>query len=122
MPLQDSIPRAMVRFGVLAEITVVGRTSGQPRRAVINKAPAPGGGWYVASGKDSHQWSRNLQAAGRCRLRVGGRESDYVARELTGEEYAEAVRKLAPPFGKDRFAITGPAFHLAPAVDAPSPA
>ena len=120
MPLRDSVPRAMVRFGVLAEITVVGRSSGQPRTAVINKAPAPGGGWYVASGKDSHQWCRNLQAAGRCRLRVGGRDAEFVARELSGEEYAEAARKLAPPFGKDRFAITGPAFHLTPATDVPS--
>jgi deazaflavin-dependent oxidoreductase (nitroreductase family) len=120
MPLQDSIPRAMVRFGVLAEITVVGRTSGQPRSAVINKAAAPGGGWYVASGKGSHQWCRNLQAAGRCRLRVGRTEAEYTARELAGDEYAEAVRKLAPPFGTDRFAITGPAFHLTPLADAPS--
>jgi deazaflavin-dependent oxidoreductase (nitroreductase family) len=122
MALKDSIPRAMVRIGVLAEITVPGRTSGLPRTAVINKAAAPGGCWYVASGKASHQWCRNLQAAGRCRLRVGGRVADYVARELSGEEYAEAVRRLAPPFGKERFAITGPAFHLTPAMDVPSAA
>lgn len=120
MPLKDAVPRAMVRFGVLAEITVVGRSSGKPRAAVINKASAPGGGWYVAAGGDSHQWARNLQAAGRCRLRVGGKEAECVARELSGEEYAEAVRKLAPPFGKDRFAITGPAFHLAPVTGAAS--
>ena len=116
--MKDAVPRAMVRFGVLAEITVVGRSSGQPRTAVINKAPAPGGGWYVAAGKDSHQWSRNLQASGRCRLRVGGKEAEYVARELTGDECAKAVTKLAPPFGGTRVAITGPAFHLTPASDA----
>lgn len=118
MPMKDAVPRAMVRFGVLAEITVVGRTSGQMRTAVINKASAPGGGWYVAAGKDSHEWSRNLQASGRCQLRVGGTEAEYVARELAGDEYAQAVKKLAPPFGGDRVAITGPAFHLTPASDA----
>ena len=102
MPLKDSIPRAMVGFGVLAQYTpVLGRRHGQPRTAVINKAPAPGGGWYLAAGKDSHRWFRNLQVIGRCRLRVGGKEAEYVARELTGDEYAEAVRKLAPPFGGD---------------------
>jgi deazaflavin-dependent oxidoreductase (nitroreductase family) len=118
MPMKDSIPRAMVRFGVLAEITVVGRSSGRPRTAVINKSAAPGGGWYVAAGKDSHQWARNHQAAGRCRLRVGGTEAEYVARELSGDEYAEAVKKLAPPFARDRVTITGPAFHLTPASEA----
>jgi deazaflavin-dependent oxidoreductase (nitroreductase family) len=118
--MKDAVPRAMVRFGVLAEITVVGRSSGQPRTAVIKKTAAPGGGWYVAAGKDLHQWSRNLQAAGRCRLRVGGTEAEYLARELSGDEYAQAVKKLAPPLGGDRVAITGPAFHLTPAEDAPT--
>lgn len=120
MPLKDSVPRAMVRFGMLAEITVMGRASGKPRSAVVNKAQAPGGGWYVAAGTPDHQWAHNLQAAGRCRLRVGGRAAEYAARELSGEEYAQAVRKLAPPFGKDRVAITGPAFHLTPATDGPT--
>ena len=82
------------------------------RTALVNKAAAPGGGYYVAAGDDTHQWAKNLRVSGRCLLRVKRRAAEYVATELLGDEYAAAVKALAPPIGGSRNAITGPAFRL----------
>ncbi len=112
MQMPDRMGRVMVGLGLLAEITVTGRSSGQPRTALVNKAAAPGGGYYVAAGDDTHQWAKNLRVSGRCLLRVKRRAAEYVATELLGDDYAAAVKALAPPIGGSRNAITGPAFRL----------
>lgn len=110
------MPGWMARFmlwrGTLAELTVVGRVSGLERTAIVNKAAAPGGGWYVAAGDETHQWAHNLRAAGRCRFSVRGDVGDYVATELEGEERMEAARALAPPFARGSVAPRGPVFRL----------
>ena len=40
--------KAMLRLGMLAEITVVGRTSGVERQVWVDMGTAPGGGSFVA--------------------------------------------------------------------------
>ncbi len=115
MEMPGWMAKAMLRMGMLAEITVVGRKSGAERTAWINKKDAPGGGYYVAAGNESAQWAKNLQAVGRCRLKVKGVEKAFVAAEIDGDKRTVAVKALAPPFAGDRMGITGPAFRLAPA-------
>jgi deazaflavin-dependent oxidoreductase (nitroreductase family) len=106
------VARAMLRMGIwVGEITVVGRKSGQERTAIVQKAAAPGGSYYVA-GQASHQWALNVRAAGRCRFAVRGHLADYDAVELEGEERAAAVRALAPPFSGAGFTIDGLVFRL----------
>ena len=115
MEMPGWMARLMLRTGTLAQISVVGRRSGLERTAIVNKKPAPGGGFYVGAGDDGHQWARNLRAAGRCRLTLKGRTADYVATELEGEERMSAARSLAPPFTNPDESIRGPVFRLDPA-------
>ena len=114
MQMPGWMAKFMQRTGLLAQITVVGRKSGLERTAIVNSKPAPGGGFYVAAGDDSHQWAQNLRAAGRCRLMVRRHGADYVATELEGEQRASAARILAPPFADPAKSIRGPVFRLDP--------
>lgn len=104
----------MVRLGMLAEITVVGRRSGRERSAVINKHALPDGRYLVGAGDQGHQWALNLRAARRCRLTTRGRTVEYLATELDGQERATATRALAPPFADPARTMRGPVFRLDP--------
>lgn len=115
MQMPGWMARAMLRLGMLAEITVVGRKSGVERTAIVNKKAAPGGGYYVAAADDTHQWALNLRAAGRCKLTMKGQAAEYTAAELVGDERTAAAKTLAPPFTDVDKAIGGPVFHLDPA-------
>lgn len=114
MEMPRPMAALMLRLGLLAEITVVGRKSGRSRTTVVNQKALPGGSYLVGAGDDSHQWALNLRAAGRCRLSVRGGTMDYVATELEGEERATATRALAPPFADPVRTIRGPVFRLDP--------
>jgi deazaflavin-dependent oxidoreductase (nitroreductase family) len=112
MEMPGWMASAMLRLGMLAQITVVGRKSGLERTALINKRAGPDGSYLVAAGGEDHQWARNLRAAGRCKLTVKGATREYAAIELEGEERAAAAKSLAPPFTDAGKAVSGPVFRL----------
>ncbi len=112
MQMPTPIARAMVRLGVLARITVVGRNSGVERSVIVNQAAAPDDGLYVAAGRGDSQWALNLRAAGRCTVNRKGTRHGYLATELQGAERDRAVEALAPPFTRGSARIKGPAFRL----------
>jgi deazaflavin-dependent oxidoreductase (nitroreductase family) len=114
MEMPGWMASAMLRLGMLAQITVVGRKSGLERTAIVNKKSAPGGGYYVVAGDESHQWARNLRAAGRCKLTVKGATAELSATELEDDERLAAARSLAPPFTSADKAVAGPIFRLDP--------
>ncbi len=105
----------MLRMGMLAEITVVGRKSGLERTAMINKKVMVDGSVLVAAGGEEHQWARNLRAAGRCKLTIKGQTAEYTAAELAGDERLSAAKSLAPPFADPAKSVAGPVFRLTPA-------
>lgn len=76
MPVKDAVPRAMVRFGVLDEITVIGRSSGQLRTA------ATGQRRRVAVGTSPPAMTRT-GGRGTCRLRAAAGYESAAAKPIT---------------------------------------
>lgn len=78
-------------------LTVPGRRSGIPRSTPLLCVP-DGGTWLVAGsyfgGPRMPVWVHNLRAAELAHVRVGRREVDVVAEELSGEERAAAWRTM----------------------------
>jgi len=74
-------------------LTVVGRKSGLPRSTPLLCTPYRGGVLIAGSnfgGPTLPVWVGNLRAAGHAWVRFRGTETEMVARELEGEERAEA--------------------------------
>ena len=115
MQMPKPLAEALVRFGLLASLTVRGRRSGVDRVTYVGPAVAPDGGLYVGAGDASRQWAGNLRVAKRCYLRSRGRGGWYSARELAGAERQRAVQGLQPRFGTANF--SGPVFELRPEVE-----
>ncbi|WP_037346463.1 nitroreductase family deazaflavin-dependent oxidoreductase [Sciscionella sediminilitoris] len=83
---------ALARGGInvlgARELTVPGRTTGEPRRAVVNVLRHEGADYLVAP-RGQVQWVRNLRAAGGGRLRLGRTVREFTATELTDERLTE---------------------------------
>ncbi|MCU1350824.1 MAG: hypothetical protein JWM05_33 [Acidimicrobiales bacterium] len=77
----NPIVRRLTRWGLSVkgsrELSVVGRSSGEVRRVVVNLLDVDGDRYLVAP-RGNTQWVRNVRAAGRAELRVG-RHVDVVA-------------------------------------------
>ena len=75
----------LVRRGVglagARQLTVRGRTSGEPRTTVVNVLELDGERFLVAP-RGHTQWVRNLRAAGEGSLKVGRRAEPFTAEEL----------------------------------------
>jgi deazaflavin-dependent oxidoreductase (nitroreductase family) len=72
-------------------LEVRGRTSGEPRRTVVNLLTVDGVRYLVAPRGEAH-WVRNLRAAGSGTLRVGRRTESFTADELGDDAKPPIIR------------------------------
>jgi deazaflavin-dependent oxidoreductase (nitroreductase family) len=90
----NRIAGALTRRGLSVagstELRVVGRTSGQVRRTVVNLLEVDGHRYLVAP-RGHTQWVRNLRAAGGGELGVGRRTEAFRAVELPDDDHKVVV-------------------------------
>ena len=96
-PLARRLLRAGVPLGPNALLTVVGRKSGQPRTTPVALIEIGGRRWLVGTFGETH-WVRNLRAAGRAALAVGGRQAEVTATELSHAEAASFFAEVLGPY------------------------
>ncbi|MFI0734923.1 nitroreductase family deazaflavin-dependent oxidoreductase [Streptomyces sp. NPDC021225] len=93
------LARRGVSFFGTAELSVVGRKSGEWRRVPVNPLSLDGER-YLVSPRGASQWVRNIRAAGGGRLRLGRRTHAFTATELPeGAEKTEALRAYLDRWG-----------------------
>jgi deazaflavin-dependent oxidoreductase (nitroreductase family) len=103
---------------VVSVLEVPGRVTGRPRSTPVAVLDYDGAEYLVAAYGDT-EWSRNLRASGRGRLRRKGRVDDITAEEVPAERLPELVAEyrrrfdtlptVASTFGK----LPDPAHHPA---------
>ncbi|MFJ6567565.1 nitroreductase family deazaflavin-dependent oxidoreductase [Streptomyces sp. NPDC091292] len=81
-----------------AELSVIGRKSGEWRRTPVNLLPYEGGP-YLVSARGHSEWVRNMRAAGGGRLQVGRRTQEFTAVELSDEEKPVILRTYLKKWG-----------------------
>ncbi len=89
--------RRLARLGLspkgLRELSVVGRTSGEPRTVAVNLLELDGRQYLVAP-RGTTEWVRNLRVAdGRGELRVGRRRQAFRATELVDTDKPDVLRE-----------------------------
>jgi deazaflavin-dependent oxidoreductase (nitroreductase family) len=105
----------LVRWGRVVRIETRGRRSGRTIPVVVGFVERPGGVVAVAATAPNAAWSLNLEADPHCRVTIGERSWDVVARELEGREHAAAVRDLILRYGTPSEGLgSGPSFDLVP--------
>ncbi|WP_026874441.1 nitroreductase family deazaflavin-dependent oxidoreductase [Jiangella gansuensis] len=85
-------PRA-IAGGRWPVLTHVGRRSGATYRTPLDAHPVDGGYLFVVVYGSRSDWVRNVLAADRARLRVGGRDVELAAPRIVGRD--EAFRALS---------------------------
>ncbi|MGW1715147.1 nitroreductase family deazaflavin-dependent oxidoreductase [Streptomyces sp. NPDC002156] len=81
-----------------AELSVLGRKSGEWRKVPVNPLPYEGGP-YLVSARGHSEWVRNMRAAGGGRLKVGRRVQEFTAVELPDAEKAVVLRTYLKKWG-----------------------
>ncbi|WP_424216055.1 nitroreductase family deazaflavin-dependent oxidoreductase (plasmid) [Streptomyces sp. BI20] len=82
-----------------AELTVLGRVSGNPQRIPVNPLEIDGRR-YLVSARGHSQWVRNMRAAGGGELRIGRRVRPFTATEITDPaERVEVLRAYLRKWG-----------------------
>ncbi len=82
-------------------VTIRGRKSGLPRTTPIAIIEVSGRRWVWAPWGEVH-WVRNLRAAGRAQITVGGRTKEVTASELDPAQRVEFFRDIFGPFARSR--------------------
>ncbi|GAA3879736.1 nitroreductase family deazaflavin-dependent oxidoreductase [Streptomyces lacrimifluminis] len=92
----------LARHGVslmgTAELSVLGRKSGEWRQVPVNPLPYEGGP-YLVSARGHSEWVRNMRAAGGGRLKVGRRVQEFTAVELPDAEKPVVLRTYLKKWG-----------------------
>jgi deazaflavin-dependent oxidoreductase (nitroreductase family) len=84
-------PREIER-GVRPVLTHEGRATGRSYQTPLDAHPVPDGYVFVLVYGSRSEWVRNVLAAGRARLRVGGEEVELTSpRLIGGDEAWEAI-------------------------------
>ncbi|MCX5207090.1 nitroreductase family deazaflavin-dependent oxidoreductase [Streptomyces sp. NBC_00237] len=81
-----------------AELSVLGRKSGEWRRVPVNPLPYENGP-YLVSARGHSEWVRNMRAAGGGKLQVGRRTQEFTAVELPDAEKPVILRKYLKKWG-----------------------
>lgn len=86
-------PLAM-RLGArgVATLTVVGRSTGEPRKVPVIPVEI-GGGRYLVSPYGESDWVRNLRAAGKATLSSKGRTEAFAASEVPVAERGDIIAR-----------------------------
>lgn len=79
-------------------LTVVGRSSGEPRSTPVNPFTVDGRS-YLLSPRGNTQWSRNLRAAGECEIRRGRSTTAFVATEVSDADKPVLLRPYLKRWG-----------------------
>jgi len=99
-------------------IEVTGRKTGRTFRTPVGYVGHDDGTVWLGAGRAESQWPRNLLATPRCRVRIGGTELVYAARELEGEERERAIAAIHRKYGAPAARVgAGPVFALRPIAD-----
>ena len=97
----DPLVRRLLHIGVPlgpnALLTVAGRKSGQPRTTPVALIEVDGRRWLCGTFGETN-WVRNLRAAGRGTLAVGGRQEEVAATELSQAETATFFADVLGPY------------------------
>jgi deazaflavin-dependent oxidoreductase (nitroreductase family) len=102
----------------ISQLTVAGRSSGQPRRTPVAVLDHRGGRYLIAPRGNTH-WVRNLRAAGGGKLKQRGRTWRFTAAELPVERRPELIAAYRQRF--DRFPMVAKTFEELPdAADHPT--
>jgi deazaflavin-dependent oxidoreductase (nitroreductase family) len=96
-PLARRLLHAGVPLGPNALLTVPGRKSGQPRTTPVALIEVGGRRWLCGTFGETN-WVRNLRAAGRATLTVGGRQEAVTATELSQAEAATFFADVLGPY------------------------
>jgi deazaflavin-dependent oxidoreductase (nitroreductase family) len=111
----DPVAAAMAAAGDVAVIEVPGRRTGQRRSTAVGYVREPGGSLLVAASADHVDWARNIEAAGRCRVTIGGVSREYDVQRLPDDERGPVVVSLILRYGTPAERLgAGPAFRLTP--------
>ena len=103
----------LVAWGRVLRIQTRGRVTGRPAWAVVGFVERPDGVLVVSASSERADWARNLLAEPRCDVTVGDATFATVARELTGDQHAAAVRDLILHYGTPSEGLgSGPSFEL----------
>jgi deazaflavin-dependent oxidoreductase (nitroreductase family) len=98
-PILRSMLGRGLPIGPNALVTILGRTSGQPRTTPLAIIEHDGRRW-VWSPWGETQWVRNLRAAGRATISQRGREGEVRARELDAVERIAFFREVLGPVAR----------------------
>jgi len=110
---RDPIGDELVRWGKVALLETVGRTSGGKVRSAVGFVQGDGGALHIAAGSDSADWALNLRAQPRCRATIGERTGSYIAHEVEGPERSRALTELILKYGTPAERLgRGPVFRL----------
>ena len=110
----------LVATGRFVRIETHGSRTGLARSVTVGYVEADdrSGAIHVAATAPDAAWARNLLADPTCRVHVGRRSFDAVAKPLEGVDHAAAVRGLILRYGTPAEGLGhGPSFRLEP-VDA----
>lgn len=95
----QSLLGAGVPLGFNRLVTIRGRSSGLPRTTPIAVIDVSGRKWIWAPWGEVH-WVRNLRAAGRATITMGGRQVEVTATELNPTERVEFFRDVMAPLAR----------------------
>ncbi len=96
-PLARRLLHAGVPLGPNALLTVAGRKTGRPRTTPVALIEIGGRRWLCGTFGETN-WVRNLRAAGRATLAVGGRQEEVTATELSRAEAAAFFVEVLDPY------------------------
>jgi deazaflavin-dependent oxidoreductase (nitroreductase family) len=109
----------LVASGRFARIEMRGGRSGRARSVTIGFVEDADGSLLIAAGGPTTAWARNLEADGRCVVRVGARRFDAQAEPLSPADHARAIRELILRYGTPAEGLgAGPSFRLRPIAEA----
>jgi deazaflavin-dependent oxidoreductase (nitroreductase family) len=109
-----------IRSGKVPVLTVIGRSSGNPRSVPIGKPVEVRGSRYLVSPRGETHWVLNLRKAGCGRLRSHGLIESFLAVEVDGLERDRAIaayrtqagERIEPAFKRLPDAEDHPTFRI----------
>jgi deazaflavin-dependent oxidoreductase (nitroreductase family) len=111
----DPIGEELARWGKVALIETIGRTSGKPVRNAVGFLESPDGSLVVAAGSESADWALNLARGATVAVTIGDDTRVYRANEVGEPERASAIVDLILKYGTPAERLgRGPVFRLVP--------